>query len=222
MKFCEDIIKEKTITEFDDGSEPKEDIKEINRKKRYFKVSIIEGEPYTEQIAYMIYTKVKKYKREDETDETGTIIIKEGSRVQVDERIIEQREERHIIHTRTEESLEHEEVFSQRVIERNIENRGATISRNIGLFITGTGTFLCRINPIVGVLVLGAGSITTGVSWNFQTKKISVGQRKRDIIIRRYLITYNTFNDNTEEMLSKNFLNQDKSEGDWEDINAND
>ena len=36
MKFCEDIIKEKTITEFDDGSEPKENIKEINRKKKIF------------------------------------------------------------------------------------------------------------------------------------------------------------------------------------------
>ena len=38
MKFCEDIVKEKIITEFDDESDPKEDIKEISRKKRYFKI----------------------------------------------------------------------------------------------------------------------------------------------------------------------------------------
>ena len=38
MEFCEDIVREEILTEYDDGTKPSKELKEKSRKKRFFKI----------------------------------------------------------------------------------------------------------------------------------------------------------------------------------------
>ena len=215
MEFCEEIIREETLIEFDDGTNPIRKSDEINRKKRYFKISNFEGEPYDERIDYTIYTKVKKYQREDETDENGEKIIKKGYDIEKGDKIINTRIERHVIGQRNEDDSEREVHYEYREIERNIRNSDAQIA---GILIAGVGFVLNRVNPILGYIAFSGGTIISGVSSFFKSKTVTIKQRKRKIITKHYLIIYNKFNDHTEEVYSKRLINIEKNEGDWEDF----
>lgn len=70
----------------------------MTKRKKKQKTFIFDGDEFEEKIGYIIYRKVKEYKREDEVDINGSIILK-GIKEEIGERIIETREERHIIGT---------------------------------------------------------------------------------------------------------------------------
>ena len=219
MEFCEDIVKEEIITELDDGSEPVKDLKEISRKKRYFKTIYYNGPSFNQKCGYIIYTKVRQYKREDETDENCNNIIKKGIEKEIGEKIIEEKEERHVISTTNEDYLEPEEEYEYRDIQRIKENRDAKIATGIGAVITAMGAAFARSCPPIGIGMAAAGGITTSVSFNFQGERYTVQQRRRIIYTHKYLVVYNLYNDNTREQVTKTHISWIKTEEkDWEDI----
>ena len=220
MKYCEDIVREEIITEFDNGDNPIKDIHEIQRKKRYFKTINYKGEPKNEKDGYIINTVIKLYQREDETDETGNIIVKEGVEREVGQKIIKTVEERHIINTIRETAFEKEESYEYKNEEKTEVSKFTQAFQGIGVAIAGSGLSLIRI-PAVGGIFLGTGLITATISTIFRSNTIIVVKRRKKIIFNKYLITYNIFSDHTREVFSKDFIEPTITYSEWEEVVTN-
>lgn len=215
MKYSEDIVREEILIEYDNGTTPKKETKEIERKKKYYKTINFDGEEYKEKIGFLIYTKVKEFKREDETDENGNIITK-GEEEKTGERIINTEEERHIV--RKENQIIYEEdtpYYEYRNINCTRTNEAARTSRDVGTGMFKAGAFLSFI-PFIGLPLMVAGGTTAAVSSGFELEGYSQSQRRKITIKKVYSIDYNIYNDGTKEEFSKKFIEEMKNYGDWE------
>ena len=137
MEFCEDIVREEILIEFDDGTKPKKDLKEKSRKKRYFKIETFFGEKKTEKIGFIINTIKIKYQRKDETDESGENIIKKGiEEKEIGKQIIATEEERHLIGSNNETLFKIDEYYEYRNQQRVKERIVSKIFRYGGIGLT--------------------------------------------------------------------------------------
>lgn len=225
MKYCEERFFEDTLVEFDDGTpqinEPKKEI-EKDKKTKYYKTIKFNGQPYEDPVGYIVYKKQKRYKREDETDETGNVIYSKGKEESDGEENLSQYEKRHFLYKGTETyfSGEMDSDYEYREIFRNPKsNPGAVagvIASDVGLV---AGMFTMFI-PFVGLpLLLGSGAAMGVSASKLGPGKKIVKQRKKNRIKNEYLITYNYYSDGTKEPVGEKQLIQTHilSYGDWED-----
>ena len=217
MKFCEDIVREEIITEFSNGKKPDKTTKEIKRKKRYFKTEKYEGEPQEEIDGFIVETVVKLYEREDETDETGKIIIKKGFEKEIGKRTIKRIEKVHFICTKSDTIMENTERYEYRNFERTIENTTAKDFRNAGLAVIGVGAALFSRIPYAGVASMAAGSIIGGVSHFFASKTIIVKQRRKITTVNKIRIIYKIFSDHSKQEDDRNIIDKNEIASEWED-----
>ena len=217
MKFCEDIIWEEIITEFNNGEKPKTTTEEIDRKKRYFKTVKYEGEPQEEIDGFIVETVVKQFEREDETDETGKIIIKKGFEKEIGKRPIKRIVKRHFISTKSETTTENIERYEYRNVERTVENKIAQGFQYTGLAVSGIGGALLSKIPYVGVIAMAVGSVIGGVSHVFTSKTIIVKQRRKITKVNKIRIIYKIFSDDSKEEDHRETIDEKEIYSKWED-----
>lgn len=217
MEFCEDIVKEEVITEFINGKKPERNTKEIQRKKRYFKKNKYKGEPQKEKDGYIVYTTVKLYEREDETDESGKMIIKRGYEGEINKKIIDRTEIRHLIDTKSETTIENNERYEYRNDKRTVENKLAKGFQYAGTAISAIGgDFIPRI-PFIGCIFMCAGTVTGSISYAFASKTILIKQRRKIITTNTIRKTYKIFSDHSKEKTNSEIIDTKEMHFEWED-----
>ena len=218
MQYSEEIEIEKILIEIKNGLNIKTQNEEkiINKKKKYYKTLIIDGDEYEEKIGYIINRKVKEYKREDEVDINGNIIL-EGVKKEIGERIIGTREERHLIGTEIQPQFETFEEYEYRKQEIINDNNAAKVSKSVGIGTLIGGSILSIIFPPLGIPLAISGGITSGVSQNFEHQKFIKNQKRKITKKKEYTIKYNIFSDGTREQISRTFVKEECFYGNWED-----
>lgn len=195
MEISEEILRERTLIEFDNGNQAKVEEKELSRKPKYYKTITFDGDKYEERNGYIINTKVKEYRREDEVNINGNIIM-EGKKVKIGERIIDSREERHIIGLEIQPDIEFSEEYEYRNVPIYRENPG----KKIGLGTTIFGSILSFVCPPIGVPLAISGIATTAASGDTYYSK---SQKRKVKKKKEYANNYNKFSDGTREIISR-------------------
>ena len=218
IQYLEEIEIEKILIETKNGLNIKTQNEEkiINKKKKYYKALIIDGDEYEEKIGHIINRKVIEYKKEDEVDINGNIIL-EGIKEKIGDRIIGTWEERHLIRTEIQPQFETFEEYEYRKQEINNENNAAKVSNQVGLGTLIGGSILSFIFPPLGIPLAISGGITSGVSQNFEHQKFIKNQKRKITKIKEFSIKYNIFSDGTREQISRTFVKEECFYGNWED-----
>ena len=216
IELSEEIIKEKISIEFDNGDETKIEEKEIKRKQKYYKTIIFEGDEYEERNGYIINKKVKEYRREDEVDVNGNIII-EGVKVKIGERTIDSREERHFIGTEVQSEFDVKEEYEYRNLPIVRENHAARISKSVGMGALIGGSILSFIFPPLGIPLAISGATTSAASQPFENIHETKRQKRKVTKKKEYAINYKKFSDGTREQISKVLVKEEPIYGNWED-----
>ena len=209
MEISEEILREKILIEFDNGNQSQIEEKELSRKPKYYKTITFDGDEYEERNGYIINRKVKEYRREDEVDINGNT-IREGNKVKIGERIIDSREERHIIGTEIQSEIEYSEEYEYRNVPIYRENPG----KKVGIGTTIFGSFLSFICPPIGVPLAISGMATAAASGDTYYSK---SQRRKVKKKKEYAINYNKFSDGTREQISRALVREDPEYSSWED-----